>query len=452
MNATRHKNMISVLMFPWLAHGHISPFLELSKKLTKRNFHIYFCSTPINLSSIKQKLSQKYSLSIQLVEIHLPSLPELPPHFHTTNGLPPHLMPTLKKAFDTASSYFENILKTLNPDLIIYDFLQHWVPSIAFSLNIPAVEFICTAATMACFCTHLHKKPGIEFPFPAIYYRDYELRNFSKLLEPNSSSTKDTDRVLKCFELSNKIVLIKSFREIEGIYIDYLADLTGKKIVPVGPLIQEEHDHELHDNEKEEIFEWLDKNDKFSVVFVSFGSEYFLSKEELSEIAYGLELSNVNFIWVIRFHKGAKIDIKGALPKGFFEKIEEGRGLVLEKWAPQARILGHCNIGGFVSHCGWSSVMERIYFGVPIIAMPMHLDQPLNSRLVEEVGVGVEVKRDSDNGQIDREDVAKVIRELVVQESGECVRRKVKEMKDMLRNKGDREMDGVVDGLLQLYT
>jgi hypothetical protein len=87
----RHGS-ISVLMLPWIAHGHISPFLELAKKLTKRNFHIFFCSTPINLRPIKEKLPQKYSLSIQFVELHLPSLPELPPHYHTTNGLPPHLM------------------------------------------------------------------------------------------------------------------------------------------------------------------------------------------------------------------------------------------------------------------------------------------------------------------------------------------------------------------------
>ncbi|KAE8038761.1 hypothetical protein FH972_011237 [Carpinus fangiana] len=139
----RHGS-ISVLMLPWIAHGHISPFLELAKKLTRRNFHIFFCSTPINL----QKLPQKYSLSIQFVELHLPSLPELPPHYHTTNGLPPHLAPTLKKAFDMGSQNFSAILKSLSPDLLVYDFIQQWAPSLALSQNIPAVEFLPTSATM----------------------------------------------------------------------------------------------------------------------------------------------------------------------------------------------------------------------------------------------------------------------------------------------------------------
>ena len=53
MDATQSR--LSILMLPWLAHAHISPFLEPSKKLTERNFHIYFCSTPINLDSHQAK-------------------------------------------------------------------------------------------------------------------------------------------------------------------------------------------------------------------------------------------------------------------------------------------------------------------------------------------------------------------------------------------------------------
>lgn len=53
----------------------------------------------------------------------------------------------------------------------------------------------------------------------------------------------------------------------------------------------------------------------------------------------------------------------------------------------------HSNVGGFVSHCGWSSGLESMKFGVPIIALPVHLAQPPNARLVEELGVGVEVKK-----------------------------------------------------------
>ena len=135
------------------------------------------------------------------------------------------------------------------------------------------------------------------------------------------------------------------------------------------------------------------------------------------------------------------------LLKGFLERVGD-RGMVMEGWAPQMKILKYSSIGGFVSHYGWSSVMESVKFGVPIIAIPMQLDQLVNARLVEGLGVAVEVKRDL-NGRLEGEELAKVIREVVVETNGERVRRKAKELKENIKNKGDEEI-GVVQELVQL--
>lgn len=93
--------------------------------------------------------------------------------------------------------------------------------------------------------------------------------------------------------------------------------------------------------------------------------------------------------------------------------------------------------------------MESVKFGVPIIAVPMHLDQPLNAKVVEEVVAGVEVKRKED-GRLDGEELAKVIREVLVGESGDGVRTKTREMSEKLKNRGDEEIDEVVEELMQL--
>lgn len=94
-------------------------------------------------------------------------------------------------------------------------------------------------------------------------------------------------------------------------------------------------------------------------------------------------------------------------------------------------------------------MIESMKLGVPIIAMPMHLDQPLNARLVEDVGVGMEVRR-NENGRIEREEMARVIKEVVVEKNGEKLRRKAREMSENIRKKGDEEIDEVVDELSQL--
>lgn len=93
--------------------------------------------------------------------------------------------------------------------------------------------------------------------------------------------------------------------------------------------------------------------------------------------------------------------------------------------------------------------MESMKFGVPIIAMPMHIDQPMNARLVEYIRMGVEAARD-ENGKLQSEEIANTIRKVLVEESGEDVRNKAKELSGKMNAKGDEEIDGVVEELMAL--
>ncbi|XP_052198306.1 UDP-glucosyltransferase 29-like [Diospyros lotus] len=445
-----NRRTIRVVMLPWLAHGHLSPFLELAKVLSKRNFYIYVCSTPVNLAPIKGNLYRKKysSLGIELVDLNLPPSPELPPCRQTTNGLPPRLMSTLKTAFDMAKPEFHRVLDSIKPDLLIYDFLQPWAPEVASESGIPAVLFLSTGAAASSYFFHLELNPSSEFPSPAIYIRGYEKAKLDHVTKSVANGITDPERASKCWERSTNIVLIKTSRALEGKYIDYLSILRNKRMIPVGPLIQDPV-LEVEDGNKPEIIRWLDEKPPRSTLFASFGSEYFLSSDEIKEIAHGLELSAVNFIWVVRFPAGEKSRVEEALPEGFMERIKD-RGRVVEGWAPQARILGHGSVGGFLSHCGWSSLMEGIAFGVPVVGLPMHLDQPLNCRMVEEAGVGVEVRRDG-GGRVERGEVGRVVREVVARKSGEAIRMRVlEELRVEMRTKGEAEMEAAVEELLKL--
>ncbi|KAI3471567.1 hypothetical protein Pfo_028217 [Paulownia fortunei] len=423
MDANKNQSPIKVVMFPWLGYG----------------FTIHLCSTQATLSCIAKKITGKFSESIELVPLTLKNL-DLPSELHTTNGLPPHLTPKLKEALDSSDGDFSKILEKLKPDLLIYDFLQPWAPLVAEKQKIPAVQFITSSSTMTSFMFHYFKNPGIQFPFEKIYFRDYESSNKNRLLDC-AKNPKERDMASEGVERSFKIVLVKGFRDIEGKYIDYVSSLVGKKFVPVGPNVQEPSPDEK-DDESSDILSWLDKKERKSTVFVSFGIEF----------AYGLELSNINFIWVVRFPKvpnGLNGLLEKTLPRGFLERVGD-RGKVVEGWAPQTKILGHASIGGFVSHCGWNSVLESMNFGVPIIAVPMHLEQPINARLVEEVGVGVEVVRDK-NRRLHREILAAVIKQVVMED--EFVRQRASDMREKLRSKEDQEIDVVKElvSVLQAY-
>uniref|UniRef100_UPI00325C34B6 glycosyltransferase n=1 Tax=Siraitia grosvenorii TaxID=190515 RepID=UPI00325C34B6 len=443
MDAAQQGDTTTILMLPWLGYGHLSAFLELAKSLSRRNFHIYFCSTSVNLDAIKPKLPSSFSDSIQFVELHLPSSPEFPPHLHTTNGLPPTLMPALHQAFSMAAQHFESILQTLAPHLLIYDSLQPWAPRVASSLKIPAINFNTTGVFVISQALHPIHYPHSKFPFSEFVLHNHWKAMYSTADGASTERTrKRGEAFLYCLHASCSVILINSFRELEGKYMDYLSVLLNKKVVPVGPLVYEPN-QDGEDEGYSSIKNWLDKKEPSSTVFVSFGSEYFPSKEEMEEIAHGLEASEVNFIWVVRFPQGDNTSgIEDALPKGFLERAGE-RGMVVKGWAPQAKILKHWSTGGFVSHCGWNSVMESMMFGVPIIGVPMHVDQPFNAGLVEEAGVGVEAKRDPD-GKIQRDEVAKLIKEVVVEKTREDVRKKAREMSEILRSKGEEKFDEMV--------
>ncbi|KAL1549992.1 beta-D-glucosyl crocetin beta-1,6-glucosyltransferase [Salvia divinorum] len=438
MNST--KNQIPrIMMFPWLGYGHITPHLELAKKLTTKGFFIYLCSTEATLISIQNKITQNFSNSIELVPLSLEVSSELPAKFHTTNGLPPHLMVKLKEAFDKSVENFSAILKNLKPDLLIFDFLQPWAPLLAEAEKIPSVTFITSSSVMTSFMFHHFMNPDTEFPYKNIRFHDYESRFMDELLA-NARDCKEREKGSAGVNKSFKIVLIKGFREIEGRYIDYVSGLTGKRFVPVGPLVQEPS---MDDGGSSDVLSWLGKKEAKSTVFVSFGSEYFLSKEDMDGIAHGLMLSKVNFIWVVRFPEGVVRNgfLEKKFPEGFLDKVGD-RGKIIEGWAPQTKILVHANVGGFVSHCGWNSVMESLKFGVPIIAVPMHLDQPINTRLVEEIGVGKEVLRDRD-GRLNAETVAAIINHVLVEDDGGDVKMK-------LAWKGDQEIDEVAQELMSI--
>ncbi|KAG6388115.1 hypothetical protein SASPL_153313 [Salvia splendens] len=258
---------------------------------------------------------------------------------------------------------------------------------------------------MTSFMFHHFSNPDAEFPYQNIRFRHYESRFMDELLA-NARDPLEREKGSVGVNMSREVVLIKGSGEIEGRYIEYVPRLTGKRFVPVDPLVQEPDEN----FSSSELLSWLEQKEAKSTVFVSFGNEYFLSKEDMDGIAHGLLQSR---------------DCS---------------------WAPQTRIPVHPNVGGFVSHCGWNSVMESFKFGVPIVAVPMHLDQPINARLVEEIGAWKEVLRDRD-GRLNAETVAEVINRVVVEDG---VRAKVDDVKKKLALKGDGEIDEVARELMSI--
>ncbi|XP_027172092.1 UDP-glucose flavonoid 3-O-glucosyltransferase 6-like [Coffea eugenioides] len=100
-------------------------------------------------------------------------------------------------------------------------------------------------------------------------------------------------------------------------------------------------------------------------------------------------------------------------------------------WIPQMAILSHPAVGGFVPHCGWNSILEGIWCGVPIAAWPLFGKQQFNAfQLVKELGMAGEISSDFNEANKHQplakaEQIEKGIREVMDGEND--ARKKVKE-------------------------
>ncbi|KAF2285304.1 hypothetical protein GH714_042346 [Hevea brasiliensis] len=124
----------------------------------------------------------------------------------------------------------------------------------------------------------------------------------------------------------------------------------------------------------------------------------------------------------------------------------KGRGVVCISWAPQLKILAHDSVGGFLTHSGWSSVVEALQHERALILLTFLADQGFNARILEEKNMGYPIPRNEFDGYFSRDSVAESLRLVMVKEEGKIYREKAKEMKSLF---GDREkQDKYVDNFL----
>ncbi|KAL9999264.1 putative isoflavone 7-O-glucosyltransferase [Helianthus debilis subsp. tardiflorus] len=99
-------------------------------------------------------------------------------------------------------------------------------------------------------------------------------------------------------------------------------------------------------------------------------------------------------------------------------------------WAPQVKVLSHDSVGGFVTHCGWNSVLEGVRTGVPMIAWTQYAEQRLNKiMMVEEMKVALPMD-ESESGKVAAMEVAKRVRQLMELDEGKIVREVVRALKE----------------------
>ncbi|CAL0299826.1 unnamed protein product [Lupinus luteus] len=454
---TMFNNKLHVVMFPYLAFGHISPFVQLSNKLYTHGVHITFLSALSNIPRIKSTFN--LNPAIEIVPLQFPN------GITNTADIPPHLTANLIHALDLTQTQVKSILLELKPHFVIFDFAQNWLPKLASELGIKSVHFSVYSAISDSYITVPSRLNGIEgrsitfedlkktplgyIQSSNLSLKTFEAMDFMALFKRFGENITGYERVLQSLSECS-FILFKSCKEIEGVYLDYIEKQFGKQVLLSGPLVPEPSNDVL----EEKWSKWLDNFQAKSVILCSFGSETFLNDDQIKELATGLELTGLPFILVLNFPSitNAKGELERILSKEFLERVKN-RGIVHTGWLQQQLILKHTSVGCYISHAGFSSVIEALVNDCQLVLLPFKGDQFFNSKLIaNDLEAGVEVNRNDEDGYFGKEELLKAVNTIMVEvdkEPGKQIRENHMKWKEFMLNKEIQDKF-IIDLVLQL--
>ncbi|KAH7578032.1 hypothetical protein ACOSP7_000860 [Xanthoceras sorbifolium] len=439
-----------IVIVPSPGMGHLIPLVEFAKKLV---LHHEFSATFI-ISTTGSVLSraQKSALEILPRDINYTFLPpvsfeDLPKDTRIQTKLSLTITRSLSSIRDAIRPLIESSSTVL---ALIADHFGTDAFDVAKEFNIPPYMFFTSSALQLSFLFDLPKLDQSvdseyrDMPEPVYIPGFSVLVHSSELPEPVQDRKNDAYKWFlhnaKRFVQAEGII-VNSFVELAAGVIEALrAEETGKPpVYPIGPIIRTSSSSGA-DRSELDCLKWLDNQPSDSVLFVSFGSGGTLSYDQFNELALGLEMSEQKFLWIVKSPddksaSGSYFSIQSSrdpfdfLPKGFQERTK-CRGLVVPSWAPQVEILRHGSTGGFLTHCGWNSILESVVHGVPLIAWPLFAEQKLNAvMLTEDLKVALRPKAD-ENCLVGREEIAKVLKGLFQGEEGTEIRERMKKVKE----------------------
>ncbi|XVF15707.1 hypothetical protein REPUB_Repub09cG0178800 [Reevesia pubescens] len=424
--------------------GHLVPVLELGKQMvTHHDFHVtvfVVASDDHASTSLLNSPNPKNLDIVALPSVDISGL--IDPNAH----LVPKLLVIMRESMPSLRSSIAAM--TFRPTALVVDLFGADAFSVAdefgmlkylFDTNtawfLAVMLYISNTDKKVMLEDHVKSQKPLKIPGCKSLRFEYSSRNiersdgFQVHMGPDDIANTDGILINTWDDLESET--IQAFRDN-----NYLGKIIKVPIYPIGPLVRKDGNLVLH----REIKTWLDKQPTESVIYVSFGSGGNLSAKQMTELAWGLEQSQQRFVWVVRtpsdnvlgafFTPGKNVGdgTPNYLPEGFFSRTKD-IGLVIPSWAPQAEILSHPSVGGFLSHCGWNSTLESITNGVPMIAWPLYAEQPLNATLLtEDFEIAVRPKVSPSEEIVGRVEIEKMVRKIMVDKEGHAMRNKAKEL------------------------
>ncbi|KAI3917365.1 hypothetical protein MKW98_027284 [Papaver atlanticum] len=447
-NKRRH-----VVAMPYPGRGHINPMMN-------------FCKLLATKFSLKDDIRISFVVTEEWLGI-LGSESRLPPQIQLRsipNVIPSELVrgSDHKGFFEAVQTKmedpFEQFLDHLQQEdvpgvvvtAIISDTLLPWTVSVGNKKNIPVVSFWTTSPSLFSIVYHIDLlAQNGHYPVDFSSGRADELIDYIpgvspiRLSDMPASLNRSNEQAFKVVSEAvsevrkARCIVFTTYHELEPLAIKALMEVLPVPVYPVGPSIplpmMPGDDHartkSIDKMDKVEYYlEWLDSQPEESVMYVSFGSFLSTSSEQMKEILAGLSESCVRYLLVSRSVKD----------RNNSNEMDSSRSLVVP-WCNQLRVLCHSSVGGFLTHCGWNSILEVIYAGVPMLTFPVAMDQLTNSKLIVDhwkIGMKV-IKEVGAERPVKREEITSTVKKFMnlsgEDEESKDMRTRAKEFKKSCR-------------------
>ncbi|XP_068337125.1 UDP-glycosyltransferase 87A1-like [Pyrus communis] len=425
-NRDQRSPVCHVVAMPYPGRGHINPMMTLCKLLTsqKTDILITFVVTEEWFGFIGSEVTQD--------NIRLATIPNVVPSELVRAA---DMYCFIEAIMTKMEAPFERLMDRLEPppSLIVADTFLPWAVRVGNRRSIPAASFWPMPASFFSVFQHFHLlAENGHFPVDLL-----ERGNDRVDYIPGVSSTRLADLPHFISGISPNILhhihedfswvpkaqylLFPSIYELEPQVIDVLRSIFSLPIYTIGPLIPYIKSN-YHPSAGIDYLQWLDSQPCSSVLYISMGSFLSFSGAQMDEIAGGLRLSRVRFIWVAR---------------GETDRLKDACGdMGLVPWCEQLRVLCHSSVGGFLTHCGWNSVREGVFAGVPFLTFPLRMDQGMVSKMIVEdwkVGWRLRKAEDKMDHLVTSEEIAGLAQKFMELEDdeGREMRRRARELKQI---------------------
>uniref|UniRef100_A0A0D9V2K7 Glycosyltransferase n=1 Tax=Leersia perrieri TaxID=77586 RepID=A0A0D9V2K7_9ORYZ len=455
---------LHILFLPFLVPGHLIPIGDMAALFAARGVKCTILTTPVNAAVIRPAVDRANDAALwsghPAIDVAVVPFPDV--------GLPPGIESATALASEEDRGKFFNAIMRMRepfdqfvaehrPDAVVSDGFYTWSVDAAADHGVPRLVFLGTSA-FARSCTDstvrnnpvgacADEDPDAVVPLPGLPHR-VEMRR-SQMLDPKKRPDHWAFfQAMNAADQSSYGEVINSFHELEPEYAEHYREALGRRAWLVGPVALASKDVAARgaapgalSPDADGVLRWLDAKPDGSVAYVSFGTLSSFSPAEMRELARGLDLSGMSFVWVIGGGAANDTDTDASaewMPEGFADLISPrgDRGFTIRGWAPQMLILNHPAVGVFLTHCGWNSTLEAVSAGVPMVTWPRYADQFYNEKLIVEVlkvGVGVGSREYASNLEdrrvIGGEVIAAAIGTVMGDgKDGEAMRRKAREL------------------------